>query len=321
MCWRLCRGIVGRIIVACAVIVAVPADRAEAQAQASADVPALPATLTRESVRDLLTRLSDVQVRDLLIDQLDRSVAPATKPQVENSMAAMAGMAGMVDQHAGTMRSRYDTLYDALVALPATLRGVANKLIGVDARSETWPLLAYLAALLATGALAESLYVYALRRYRERLRYAPAATFSARAFQLGAGLLLDLGGIAAFGVAAIVFFFALWLEHELRRILVLEVLFAVVVVRTAATLARSLLAPAGRGNRLLPFAEIAPIRDRACGDLRRELCHELRAGRGRCESRNRRSRRYRLLDRGPVAHAVDRMARAQPDRGPDPRQR
>ena len=253
--WRLCRGIVGRIIVACAVIVAVPADRAEAQAQASADVPALPATLTRESVRDLLSRLSDVQVRDLLIDQLDRSVAPATKPQAENSMAAMAGMAGMVDQHAGTMRSRYDTLYDALVALPATLRGVGNKLIGVDARSETWPLLAYLAALLATGALAESLYVYALRRYRERLRYAPAATFSARAFQLGAGLLLDLGGIAVFGVAAIVFFFALWLEHELRRILVLEVLFAVVLVRTAATLARSLLAPAGRGNRLLPFAE------------------------------------------------------------------
>src|SRR6476619_426500 len=84
--WRLCRAIVGRIVLACAVAVTVPADGAAAQSQANAEVPALPATRTRESVRDLLSRLSDVQVRDLLIDQLDRSVAPATKPQAESSM-------------------------------------------------------------------------------------------------------------------------------------------------------------------------------------------------------------------------------------------
>jgi small-conductance mechanosensitive channel len=254
---RLCRAIVARVVLACAVVAVFPAHVAEAQT--NADVPALPDTLTRESVRDLLSRLSDAQVRNLLIDQLDRTAAVPAKPPSESGMAAMAGMAGMVDQHAGTMRSRYDTLYDALRALPATVRDVAVRLAGAGGPSEIFPLFAYLVALLATGAIAERVYVYALRRYRVRLLQAQAATFSARAFQLGVGLLLDLGGLAVFGAAAIVFFFALWLEHELRRIFVLEVLFAVVVVRIVAMFARFLLSPAGTTQRLLPFAD-APAR-------------------------------------------------------------
>ena len=48
-------------------------------APAAASVPALPQPLTKESIRELVARLSDDDVRKLLLDQLDRaaSAAPA----------------------------------------------------------------------------------------------------------------------------------------------------------------------------------------------------------------------------------------------------
>jgi len=232
-------------------------DAAGAKADAKGDVPPLPETLTHESVRELLSRLSDAQVRSLLLDQLDRVVAAPTKAAADSGAAAMAGMAGTVDQHAGAMRDRYGTLFDAFLALPASVGAVAARVTAPATAGGS--LAAYVAALLATGWITERIYVFAVRRYRLRLRDAPAATFSARAFQLGVGLLLDLGALAVFGIAAIIFFFALWLADDLRRIVVLEILFIVVVVRVVALLARFLLAKDETGERLLPLAD-APSR-------------------------------------------------------------
>jgi small-conductance mechanosensitive channel len=225
----------------------------------AATAPALPPVATREAVRDLLSHLSDVQVRNLLIEQLDKTVADAVKPGADTGAAAMAGMAGTVDQHAGAMRSRYDTLYDALVALPATMRDVARRVAGSGVGVTPARLAAYVVALLMAGWVAERIYVHALRPYRSRVLGAGATTFSARAFALGIGFLIDFGALLVFGVAAIVFFFSLWLPQELQRIFVLELLFAVFVVRVVALFARFLLANETGSARLLPFAD-APAR-------------------------------------------------------------
>ena len=246
---RACRGWIGLAVLACGVVVALPSGRAAAQG--SADVPALPGTLTRESARDLLSRLSDAQVRSLLLEQLDRTAAAPATPAAATGPATMAGMAGTVDQHAGAMRDRYGTLYDALLAVPATVGAIAARIAGGRA-AELASLAGYIAVLLVTGWLAERVYVYAIRNYRRRLRDASAPTFTARTFQLGVGLVLDLGAIATFGATAIVVFFAWWLADELQRVVVLEVLFAVVIVRLAALFARFLLA-GDQGRRLLPL--------------------------------------------------------------------
>ena len=233
-----------------------------ADAPVNAGVVPLPETLTKESVRDLLSRLSDGQVRQLLIDQLDRAVAPPTKSKGDGGMTGMArmggmtGMAGMVDEHAGTMRGRFDVLYDALAALPSTMREVATRLAGPEVPADGWRLAGYLAAMILIAWIVEFAYRYALRDYRVRLQKTQAATFSARAFQLGVRLLLDLGGIAVFGVAAIAFFFAFWLGYDLRRIAVLVALIAILVVRTTALFARFLLAPDSAQGRLLPLADL-----------------------------------------------------------------
>jgi hypothetical protein len=94
-----------------------------------------------------------------------------------------------------------------------------------------------------------------LRKYRARLQLAPADTFSARAFQLGIGLLLDLGRIGIFALGALALVFARWLENEVQRIAVLVALLAIVIVRMTVSLARFLLAPHAAHRRLLPFAD------------------------------------------------------------------
>ena len=69
---------------------------------AAATVPSLPEPLTKESIRELVSRLSDDDVRKLLLDQLDRAAATS-------SATAKPGMAmsGVVDEHAGAMRSGF----------------------------------------------------------------------------------------------------------------------------------------------------------------------------------------------------------------------
>ena len=107
-----------------------PARRAHA-AKSKAAATALPEPLTHDSVRELVSRLSDEEVRKLLIDQLDRSAAPA-KAKGDKAMS------GMVEENAGMVRERLRELRDAFVALPATLRDVVAKLDDPDGPSVLW---------------------------------------------------------------------------------------------------------------------------------------------------------------------------------------
>jgi len=195
-------------------------------------VPALPQPLTKESIRELVARLSDDDVRKLLLDQLDRAaVAPA-------SAKSAMGMSGMMDEHAGAMRTTLGSLAAAYYALPDALRQVGTKLTEPDGIGQLLVIAELLAALLVAGFGIEWVYHRALRRFRTRLEQTPAPTFSARAFQLGVGFLIDLGGILVWSIAAITAFFLLWHDHELRRTTILDLLIGVIIVRTTMLLAR-----------------------------------------------------------------------------------
>ena len=201
-------------------------------APAAASVPALPQPLTKESIRELVARLSDDDVRKLLLDQLDRAATAAPA----NAKPGM-GMSGMVDEHAGAMRTTLGSLEAAYYALPDTLRQVGTKLTEPDGLSQLAVIAEILAALLVAGFFIEWLYRRALRRFRTRLEQTTAPTFSARAFQLGMGLLLDLGGILVWSIAAITAFFLLWHDHALRRTAILDFMLGVILVRTAMVVA------------------------------------------------------------------------------------
>ncbi|HET7032848.1 MAG TPA: mechanosensitive ion channel family protein [Casimicrobiaceae bacterium] len=216
-------------------------------------VPALPQPLTKESIRELVSRLSDDDVRKLLLDQLDRAaVAPANaKPKM--------GMSSMVNEHAGEMRTTLGGLEAAYYAFPDTLRQVRAKLTEPDGTEPLTALAGLLVAMLVGAFLVEWVYRRALRRFRTGLDQTPAATYSGQVFKHGVGLLIDLGAILVWTIAAISTFFLLWHEHELRRTTVVAVIIGAVIVRTTMLIARFLLSPRDPSKRLLPFTD-APAR-------------------------------------------------------------
>jgi small-conductance mechanosensitive channel len=221
---------------------------------AAQKVPSLPEPLTKESIRELVARLSDDEVRKLLLDQLDRAAAAAPA-----SARAGRGMSGMVDEHAGAMRTTLGGLEAAYYALPDTLRQVRAKLTESENGSRLEHGAGLLIAVLAAGFVIEWLYRRALFHFRTRLAKGSAPTYSAQVFKHGVGLLIDLGAILVWTIAAISTFFLLWHAHELRRTLIVDVIIAVVLVRTTMLVARFLLAPGEPAKRLLPLAD-APAR-------------------------------------------------------------
>ena len=249
---RTCRAMLfGLLAAACAAAVVVPS---EASAQShKAKTTALPEPLTHESVRELVSRLSDEEVRKLLLDQLDRAAVAPAKAKGDK------GMSGMVEQNASMVRTRLGELRDAFVGLPATLREVVVKLDDPDGPTVLPLVGALLVGVLVVSWLAQRVYDYALRNYRKRLAPPVAETFTARSFRLTVGLVLDLVGIAVFALAFLAIFLALWQGHGLRRIAILEVLIAVVAVRVTWLFAEFLLSSRGGAERLLPFAD-APAR-------------------------------------------------------------
>jgi len=216
---------------------------------AAEKVPALPQPLTKESIRELVARLSDDDVRKLLLDQLDRAAAAPV-----NAKAQM-GMSGMVDEHAGAMRTTLGGLEAAYYALPQTLRQARAKLTEPDDTKPLTALAELLGAVLVAGLALEWIYRRALRRFRTGLDQTEAATYSAQVFKYGVGLLIDLGAILVWTIAAISTFFLVWHEHELRRTTVLDIVIGVLIVRTTMLFARFLLSPREPSKRLLPFAD------------------------------------------------------------------
>jgi small-conductance mechanosensitive channel len=254
VCRALAAGLLGLAVVG-ASVGASPAFAQSKGSKAKAPATALPDPLTHDSIRELVSRLSDEDVRKVLIDQLDR----AAKAQPKSGDGK--GMSGMVEQNAGMVRARLGELREAFFALPETLRDVGAKLD--DPESEGLPGFAKvvigLAGMLAVGWLAQRTYDFALRNYRRRLVPLVAETFTARSFRLGVGLGLDVAGIAVFALIALATFLALWQGHGLRRIAILELLIAVVAVRIAWLLGEFLLSSRASAARLLPFGD-APAR-------------------------------------------------------------
>ena len=248
---RICSALAACLLAVAVVVATTAAGPTFAQskpAKPKHESTALPEPLTHESIRELVSRLSDEDVRKLLISQLDRSAAPA-KGKGDTAMS------GMVEANAGMVRARLGELRDAFSALPTTLNDVIAKLDEPEGPS-VLPLIGVLiVAMFVVAWIVERLYHFAVRNYRGRLVPSPDETFSARAFRRGAGLVLDLVGILVFALAALGFFLALWQGHGLRRIAIVELLIAVVVVRVTWLFARFLLAKRKGEERLLPFAD------------------------------------------------------------------
>jgi small-conductance mechanosensitive channel len=243
------RASVIRAGVVAAVLLAL-ASLAHAQGQpAESAPPKLPEPLTREAIRDLVARLGEAEVRQLLIAQLDRAAAPAPA-------AAPGGVMGMADAMEGRTsqaRERGAALVRGLGTLPAALAEARARFLEGRGTGHLALVAFAFVVMLGAGFVAEQLFGRVVRGLRRSLDAGETGGLGARLGRLVLRLVLDLLDVVVFTAGALLLFFALYQGHQPSRRLVLAYLVAVVLTRLVAVLSRLLLAPGAPEKRLLPF--------------------------------------------------------------------
>jgi moderate conductance mechanosensitive channel len=219
---------------------------------------ALPEPLTREALRDLLARLSDAQVRELLIAQLDQEIAAAPAPTAD-------GFLDDVEAEAATLRQAWGRMFAAGPALPTVPRFLADQLIGERDPAILLLIALATAIIFAAAAAVEWLYRRLTARLRRRVSEEPPETALARMAYALLRLGLDLLGIAIFAAAAVATFFVFYHGHVPVRLTITMLIGAVVIVRLVALLARFVLAPG------TPSLRLIDLDDRSAAFLHRRI--------------------------------------------------
>jgi len=225
-----------------------PGNGADAQQAAR-----LPDPLTKESIRELVSRLSDAEVRALLIKQLDRAAAPAAPKKADD----MAAMAQTTSEEFARMRERARAIFASAGDVPEAVRQVGARIAEPHDISRLWLVGSALLMMLAVGAAVELAFGRLTRGAERRFGERAADDFAASAvrFVLRAGI--GLAHLAAFTAGTLALFFVLWQGQESIRFLALALLAAVVGVRLFLLVLHLLLEPAAARLRLLPIDDRA----------------------------------------------------------------
>jgi small-conductance mechanosensitive channel/uncharacterized membrane protein len=234
-------------------VASVAAKDAAARAKSAAPA-ALPQPLTPEAIRELVSRLSDTEVRALLIDQLDRG---AVKQKADTSMADMVGAMG---EESATMRNRAAEIVGAAGALPAALRHVFARLTDERGTLHLLEIVGGVLAMFLVGWIVETAFRRLVRARLERVRQGLTSGFGAAAARVVLNAVLEAIALGLFCAGALALFFSLWQGHAASRIVILVALGAVIVYRAVAIVSRILLAPQEPARRLLPFDDAAARR-------------------------------------------------------------
>jgi moderate conductance mechanosensitive channel len=203
--------------------------------------------LSDAAIRDLVARLDDAQVRELLLEQLDArrtSTVPPAAPDMGRVLMGWRGSAEDLREGLGNLAEAVPDLPEGLAAAFARLPdgGSARVLLMIGAG---------MALMLAVGWGAERL---ARRFLRQLWLQAVEARPEAPLARLGCQLLrlaLEFVFLAVFVAGALAVFFALWQGNEITRAVVMTYVTAFVAVRLYVILSHFLLAPDHPALRLL----------------------------------------------------------------------
>jgi small-conductance mechanosensitive channel len=197
------------------------------------------APLSPDVVRDLIARLDDAEVRQLLLEQLDAQRTSAVPP-VAPDMGSVLMQWG---DSAEDLREGLGDLAEAVPELPAGLADAFARLPEGGSARLLLLIGAGMAFMLAVGWAAERL----ARRFLRRLwRQAVDARPEAPLARLGCLLLrlaLEFVFLGAFVAGALAVFFVLWQGNEVTRTVVMTYVTAAVVVRLYVIFSHFLLAP------------------------------------------------------------------------------
>ena len=216
--------------------------------------------LSDAAIRDLVARLDDAQVRELLLEQLDARTTSAVPP-------VAADMGSILMQWRDSAEDLREGLGDLAEAVPELPEGLAGAFAQLPEGGSLRVLLiigAGMALMLLVGWGAERL---ARRFLRQLWRQAVDARPEAPIARLGCLLLrlaLEFVFLAVFLAGALAVFFALWQGNEVARAVVMTYVTAFVAVRLYVIFSHFLLAPDH------PALRLARMDDRATRFLHRQ---------------------------------------------------
>ena len=195
----------------------------------------IPENLTQEQVRDLIARLSDDEVRELIIQQLDKQASAQAQPaDAEVYIAQLRGGIEIAWSQISNMFSSESKLYE--------LPGVILEQLTDNGRIGSAYLLFQLLGLLALGGLGGWLTGWLLTKHRTAPN--PAKT-QARRFDLACfGLVTGLIRVVGFAVAAAVFILVTSRQMPVAQSFWFELIECLVLIQLVVLAVRVMIAPA-----------------------------------------------------------------------------
>lgn len=212
-----------------------------------ADDVKLPEDLTPETIRELVSTLSDEQVRELLLQRLD-AVAASENPQ---DAASQGNIIGYLIQ---TLTGVGVAIGEAVVRVPRIYDGLATGLANFEKPrgiSGVFLVIAGIVGAIAGGLIAELAVTRIARKWRQQIQQMDTPDGLKKTIELlGKRLLLDVVGLLAFFAVTRALVLLLIPEAE-QQFVGIFMVSMVVLPRLAAAFSRFLMAPNAPNLRLV----------------------------------------------------------------------
>ncbi len=223
------------------------------QAETSSEKPVeLPKNLTQEQVRDLMSRLSDTEVRELLIRELDKAAQQSTSGQAASEQDITQRMEAASQQ----LKERLGKMFGSATQIPQVPALMLGQLTA-GGTFGIWPILIQLVVFLAVGWLAERVFRRTTVAIVQRSIPAEKQSFASRLGVVTLGGLIHALAIAIFALVALGMLFVVGAGSEQFTSLFTIVLLGIVIVRVVGLASRMVLAPKTPEVRLTPFEDKA----------------------------------------------------------------
>ncbi|NBP95229.1 MAG: mechanosensitive ion channel family protein [Gammaproteobacteria bacterium] len=218
--------VIGFMIAACS----------SAQAQETQTQPILDQSLTAQERKDLLARLSDAQVRDLVWNLIETESSPTDK--------GASGIAKELDDISARIRQNVEQL-SAVSARLSTIPSVVLKAMTPPGRQPgivSWIALA-ITLMIAAGWVVQRVLVRSTRSIQEALNQAQGQNFPQRVGRRFVLFLYDLVAPIAFAITAYIGFQILYEGHEPNRLLALGLISGIVTAMILVRLVNLVFSP------------------------------------------------------------------------------
>jgi small-conductance mechanosensitive channel len=210
----------------------------------------LPENLTREEVRDLVARMSDDQVRELIITQLDKLADQAQNADGDTGANYISQLTKGAEVAADSLQRIFTSGGD-VYALPISMWQQVTDYGSISG----WYLLLQLLGLLLVGLAIERMVKYLLRNIGRNLQDVDSVSETIAVVLLKAVLgLVEIGGFIA---GAKIFLLATSSGVEATQIFWENMLSYIIIIKIALLVVNLLVSPGKPANRLVPVDDAA----------------------------------------------------------------